>query len=107
MNLFITGIGTGVGKTLVSAILCEAFGADYWKPIQSGNLDDSDAESIKQLITNTKSVFHPESYCFGLPVSPHAAAAAEKKSIDTAKLKLPRTANHLIIEGAGGVLVPL
>lgn len=107
MKIFVTGIGTDVGKTIVSAILCEAFEADYWKPVQSGNLEDSDTMRVKQLVTNKKSVFHPEAYRFALPASPHAAAAAEGKKIELRKLKLPVTANHLIVEGAGGVLVPL
>lgn len=107
MNIFITGIGTGVGKTIVSAIMCEALEADYWKPVQSGDCADSDAMRVRQLVSNKKSVFHPEAYCLNLPASPHHAAAAEGKKIELRKLRLPATENHLIIEGAGGILVPL
>ncbi|HXH18659.1 MAG TPA: dethiobiotin synthase [Chitinophagales bacterium] len=106
MKVFITGIGTGVGKTVVSAILCEAFGADYWKPIQAGNLDESDTMVVRSLVTNPDSVFHPEVYRFRLAVSPHQAAADENKVIELSRFIL-KTANHLVIEGAGGVLVPL
>lgn len=102
---FITGIGTGVGKTLVSAILCEALKADYWKPLQCGNLDDSDI--VKGLLTNQTSRIHKETYRFRTPASPHYAASLEKKKIIPEKIILPQTKNNLIIEGAGGLMVPL
>lgn len=107
MKLFVTGIGTDVGKTLVSAVLVEALQADYWKPVQCGNLKNSDTIFIKKTVSNKKSKFHPETYRFKLPASPHAAAAKENVTIDLKKIKLPKTKNHLIIEGAGGLLVPL
>jgi dethiobiotin synthetase len=107
VNFFVTGIGTGVGKTIVSAILCEAFGADYWKPVQAGNLDSSDTLSVKKLISNQSSVFHPETYRFRLAASPHQAAKAEGRKISLGKIMLPKTYNHLIVEGAGGLMVPL
>ena len=107
MRIFVAGIGTGVGKTMVSAILCEAFEADYWKPVQAGNLDDTDSMTVKGLVSNAKSIIHPEAYRLKLAASPHRAAAEEKCKISLTKMKFPRTSNHLIIEGAGGVLVPL
>ena len=107
MKVFVTGIGTGVGKTIVSAILCEAFKADYWKPIQAGNLKDSDLMRVKKLVSNRQTVFHPEVYRLKLAASPHHAAAIENEKIELEKISLPKTSNHLIIEGAGGVLVPL
>lgn len=105
--LFVTGIGTGVGKTLVSAILVEKLQADYWKPIQAGDLLCSDTVTVKNLIANTRSVFHEESYRLTQPFSPHKAARLDGVSIDMASIILPKTDNHLIIEGAGGVLVPI
>ena len=62
MKLFITGIGTDVGKTIASAIVTEALEADYWKPIQAGDLDNSDTHKIKKYISNTKTKFHDNSY---------------------------------------------
>jgi dethiobiotin synthetase len=106
-RFFITGIGTGIGKTFVSAILTEALKADYWKPIQSGDLNNSDSKKVKALISNKQTYIHPEAYRLTKPLSPHAAAKADKISIDLKKIKLPKTENTLIIEGAGGVMVPL
>ena len=107
MNLFITGIGTNVGKTVVSAILTEALQADYWKPIQSGVVEGKDSDTVKSLISNTKTVFHPETYLLQEPLSPHFAAKLDGVEIELDKIQLPQTANHLIIEGAGGLLVPI
>ncbi|MGP8215019.1 MAG: dethiobiotin synthase [Bacteroidia bacterium] len=106
-NIFITGIGTGVGKTIVSAVVTEALQADYWKPIQAGMVDGTDTETVKKLVSNTKSVIHPEAYRLQLPASPHAAADAEGISISIKDIKLPHTSNTLVIEGAGGLMVPL
>ncbi|SFW41640.1 dethiobiotin synthetase [Sinomicrobium oceani] len=106
-HFFITGISTEVGKTLVSAIVTEALEADYWKPIQSGDLDDSDSHKIERLISNPKTKIHPNSYALKTPMSPHAAADIDGVRIDTTKIVTPQTANDLVIEGAGGLLVPL
>ncbi len=106
-NYFITGIGTNVGKTLASAILTEALQADYWKPIQCGELDATDKNNVKNLISNTKTVFHNEIYLFKEPASPHLSSALENTKIILEKIALPITQNSLIIEGAGGILVPL
>jgi len=107
MNIFITGIGTDVGKTIVSAIVVEALQADYWKPIQAGNLDWTDTHTVASLVSNKKSVFHPEAFRLKTPMSPHAAAEIEHVDINLKKIKRPKTKNRLVIEGAGGLLVPL
>lgn len=107
MKIFVTGISTEVGKTLASAILVEALEADYWKPIQAGDLDNSDSHKIECLISNSKTVIHPNSYALQTPMSPHAAADIDGITIDLDKIIEPETQNHLIIEGAGGLLVPL
>lgn len=104
---FITGISTEVGKTVASAIVTEALQADYWKPIQAGDLDHSDTHKVERLVSNKKSQFHPNSYALNTPMSPHAAAEIDGITIDLKKIKAPKTKNHLVIEGAGGLLVPL
>lgn len=106
-KLFITGIGTDIGKTVASAIVVEALQADYWKPIQSGDLDFSDTMKVQSMISNSTTKFHPEAYTFQNPLSPHAAAALEHIRIDLNKIHVPSTQNTLVIEGAGGLLVPL
>ena len=106
-KIFVTGIGTGVGKTLVSAILVEALKADYWKPIQAGNLDFTDSDVVKSLITNDTSKIHNEKYRLSKPMSPHAAAKVDGITISIKKISLPKTKNNIIIEGAGGLMVPL
>ncbi|MDB5003928.1 MAG: dethiobiotin synthase [Mucilaginibacter sp.] len=105
--LFITGIGTGIGKTIVSAILVESLQADYWKPIQSGDLNNSDTLKVRSLVSNTKSVFHPEAYRLTQPYSPHKSADLDGIVIDPKNIITPYTNNLLIIEGAGGLMVPL
>ena len=105
--LFVTGIGTGIGKTLISAILVEKLQADYWKPVQAGDLDDSDTIKVRQLVSNSTSVFHPETYRLTQPHSPHKSAALDGITIDEQIIIQPQTNNRLIIEGAGGLMVPL
>jgi dethiobiotin synthetase len=104
---FITGIGTDVGKTIASAILTEALEADYWKPIQAGDLGHCDTKKVQQLVSNTRSVFHDNSYALQTPMSPHAAADIDGVSIELKHIKAPKTKNNLVIEGAGGLLVPI
>lgn len=104
---FITGIGTDVGKTLVSTILVEKLQADYWKPVQCGDLEHTDTDKVRALVSNERSHFHPESYRLKEPASPHKAAALEGLTIDPSKIQTPASANTLIIEGAGGLMVPL
>lgn len=106
-KIFISGIGTGIGKTLIAALLTEKLKADYWKPVQAGNLDDSDTDFVKRLVANTQSVFHPERFRLTAPMSPHAAAEIDGVEIKLNDFKIPETNNNLIIEGAGGLLVPL
>lgn len=107
MKLFVTGISTEVGKTVASAIVVEALAADYWKPIQAGDLDSSDSHKIEALISNDRTVIHPNSYALNTPMSPHAAADIDGISIQLDKIVPPTTKNDLVIEGAGGLLVPL
>ena len=107
MKLFITGISTDVGKTIASAIITEALEADYWKPIQAGDLDQSDSYKIQKLLRNTKSKIHPNSYALHTPASPHLAAEIDGITIDIKKIQEPITQNHLVVEGAGGVFVPI
>lgn len=107
MKLFITGIGTDVGKTIASAIVVEALEADYWKPIQAGDLDNSDSHKVKSLVANDKSQFHENSYKLNTPASPHLAAAKDGVRIDLKRIVETKIENHLVIEGAGGILVPL
>ncbi|MFJ1424831.1 dethiobiotin synthase [Capnocytophaga canimorsus] len=104
---FVTGISTEVGKTIVAAILTEALNADYWKPIQSGDLENSDTHKIKRWISNSKTFFHPNAYALSIPASPHLSAKLDDTTIEIDKIIRPKTENHLVIEGAGGLLVPL
>ncbi|WP_264553051.1 dethiobiotin synthase [Flavobacterium sp. N2038] len=107
MKIFITGISTDVGKTVTSAIVVEALEADYWKPIQAGDLDNSDSHKVKAQVSNSKSQFYPNAYKLNTPASPHLAAEIDGITIDLKEIKEPKTKNHLVIEGAGGIFVPL
>lgn len=107
MKLFITGIGTDVGKTVVSAIISQALEADYWKPIQAGDLDYSDSHKVKSYVSNHKTKFFDNSYALQTPASPHYAAEIDGVTIDLVNIIEPQTTNHLVIEGAGGIFVPL
>lgn len=104
---FVTGIGTEIGKTVTSAILTEHLKADYWKPIQSGDLHQSDTSKVKNLISNNQTVFHGEAYQLKQPFSPHYSAELDDVKIDLNSINLPETQNNLIVEGAGGLMVPL
>lgn len=105
MNYFVTGIDTDSGKTLVSAVLCEALHGDYWKPIQAGFPTDRD--TVQNLVTNSATVFHPEKYILKTPASPHAAAIIDGVTIRLNEFAAPKTERDLIVEGAGGCLVPV
>ena len=107
MKIFITGISTDVGKTIASAIITEALEADYWKPIQAGDLDNSDSHFIKSNVKSQKSKIFPNAYQFNTPASPHLAAELDGITIDLKNIIEPKTDNHLVIEGAGGLFVPL
>jgi dethiobiotin synthetase len=108
-SYFITGIGTGIGKTVVAAIITEALHADYWKPVQAGYADGTDSGWLKSMLTNNISVVHKESYLLKLAASPHLGAGQEgiEISLDKILSEKPITDNTLIIEGAGGLLTPL
>lgn len=107
MKIFITGIGTDVGKTIASAIITEALEADYWKPVQAGDLENSDTHKIKKYVSNGKTQFFDNAYALKTPASPHLAAELDSVTIDVKNIKEPKTKNNLVVEGAGGVFVPL
>lgn len=102
-GLFITGIGTDVGKTVAAAVITKALEADYWKPAQCGELDNSDSIKIARL-TGLKTL--PEAYRLQAPMSPHAAADLEGVELSIDKIELPKTDKTIVVEGAGGVMVP-
>lgn len=106
-QFIIAGIGTEIGKTFISSILVEALEANYWKPIQSGGLDYTDTDTVKGLVTNQKSVFYPEAYRLTQPLSPHAAAEIDGVTIEVEDFQLPQTTEPLVVELAGGLMVPL
>lgn len=103
-GFFITGIGTEVGKTVASAIMVSTLNASYWKPVQAGDLHDTDTDKVQRL---TGCTAHPERFRLQRPMSPHAAAAAEGIGIRTGDFILPESETPIVVEGAGGVLVPL
>ena len=103
---FVSGIGTDVGKTIVSAILVEAMKADYWKPVQTGSEEIMDREVVQALVSNDQTVFYPETYAFKAPLSPHIASVMENSTISINRIKMPNSSN-LIVEGAGGLMVPI
>lgn len=105
MNYFVTAIDTDSGKTFVSAIVCEALEADYWKPVQAGL--PRDTQTVKNLVTNPNTTVHPEAYLLKTPASPHASAKRDGVKIALSDIKIPQTTRDLVIEGAGGCLVPL
>jgi len=104
---FITGIGTDVGKTVISAILVKALNADYWKPVQAGDLENSDTHKVKAMVNDDQIKFHQNAYALKTPMSPHAAADIDEISINLNEIQPPETNNHLVVEGAGGLMVPL
>lgn len=106
-RIFVTGIGTEIGKTFSSAIICEALQADYWKPVQAGELNDLDSLWVRDFISNKITQFHTERYLLSEPISPHAAARLDGIKISLDDFKIPKTDNILVIEGAGGLMVPL
>ncbi|MRI01944.1 dethiobiotin synthase [Kriegella sp. EG-1] len=106
-RIFITGISTDVGKTLAAAIIVESLKADYWKPIQAGDLKATDSDKVRGLISNDKSFIHKSSYELSTAMSPHAAAEIDGIKIEHSNIIEPETENSLVIEGAGGLLVPL
>jgi dethiobiotin synthetase len=105
--IFVTGIDTNIGKTVISAILVKLFHANYWKPIQCGDLDDSDTQMLQSLTKLPKSHFFKEQFSLSLPASPHLAAKKQGIDIKLDNFILPNSKRPLIVEGAGGILVPL
>lgn len=104
-NLTVVGIGTEVGKTVVSAILCTLLEANYWKPVESG--EEKDSERMKDLLNLEKHTIFPPAYSLKAPLSPHHAAQLENLLIQEEKIRLPKTKKKLVIEGVGGILTPL
>ncbi|MFD0909621.1 dethiobiotin synthase [Ruegeria arenilitoris] len=103
-TVIVTGTDTGVGKTVFSAGLTAALGAQYWKPVQSGLEEETDSQIVARL---SGQPVLPEAYLLNLPASPHLSAEAEGVAIDLNRLTLPQTNGPLVVEGAGGVMVPL
>jgi len=103
----IVGIDTEVGKTIVSAIVTEALKADYWKLLQAGDLNQLDSDTVKTLVSNSVTKYHKERYLLTKPMSPHAAANIDGVKIKVSDFNLPNTKNTLVIEGAGGLMVPI
>jgi len=108
-RFFITGTDTNVGKTLVSALLCAALDAIYWKPIQTGTREGTDRGTVMRLAGLSRDRTIPEAYRFAPPVSPHLAARRAGMRIELKNIRMPRLAarEKLIVEGAGGALVPI
>lgn len=106
-RIFVAGTSTGVGKTVVSAILAEALHADYWKPVQCGNLELTDTDIVRTLVSNHVTKCYPETYRLKTASSPHYAAEVENVEIKPGQLKVTESEIRLIIEAAGGLLVPL
>jgi dethiobiotin synthetase len=104
--LFISGISTDVGKTVVSAILAEALEANYWKPVQAGDLENSDSIKINEYCSEKVNILR-EQYRLSEPMSPHAAAEIDKVNIGLKDFQVPNSDGNLVIEGAGGLMVPL
>ncbi len=107
MRLVVSGTDTGVGKTIAAAMLMQALGATYFKPVQSGLEDETDTDAVRRLTGLPDDDFLPEIYRLRTPASPHVSAEIDGVTIDPARLAPPQTDRPLIVEGAGGLLVPL
>lgn len=101
----VTGIGTGIGKTVCSAVICEALGMDYWKPVQSGDLHALDADFVREHTSFVQIV--PPAKLLTQPLSPHEAARIDGIVLTEEDFELPDLENDTLIEGAGGLMVPL
>jgi dethiobiotin synthase len=106
-DVFITGTDTNVGKTLLSALLVAALNRRYWKPIQTGALEGTDREAVIKFAEIPPDQTYRESYIFDPPVSPHLAAKEQGTTIDLTKIQRPASEASIVIEGAGGVFVPI
>lgn len=107
LQYVITGTDTDVGKTIFAAALTRALHAHYWKPVQAGVEDGTDSKTITALSGLPSDHILPEAYCLETPCSPHRAAEIDNVAIDLQRLNPPQSQNILIIEGAGGALVPI
>lgn len=107
MSCTIIGIHTGIGKTVCSAVICQALGYDYWKPVQAGDLDHSDSVFVRDHVNNPLCKIHPERYKLLIAASPHYAAEQENIQIKRHDFMLPKTDNNLVVETAGGLMSPL
>jgi dethiobiotin synthetase len=105
-SIAIIGIHTGIGKTVVSAVIAEAIGADYWKPVQAG-IEERDMSLVQELLTNGGARVHREAVLLTQPVSPHAAAEYDGVTIDFREFKWPETDKVLLVETAGGLMSPI
>lgn len=106
-KIMVAGIGTDVGKTIVSGILSHLLNADYWKPIQCGHEENSDAATVKRWLDESRHQVHPPAYSLKAPLSPHHAARLESVSIRVDSISPPQTDRSLVIEGVGGIFAPL
>jgi dethiobiotin synthetase len=106
-SIAIVGIHTGIGKTIVSAIVTEALQADYWKPVQAGSAEATDTFEVKRLVSNPESIFYKEAYFLKEAISPHAAAEKEGIQIEIEKINLPNPLRQTVVETAGGLLSPV
>jgi dethiobiotin synthetase len=106
-SFFVSGIGTDVGKTIVSAVLCELLYANYWKPVQSGELENTDSMKVNRLVSFENFNFYPEQFRLTQPLSPHVSAKLDGIEINESDFNIPKNNGRLIIEGAGGLMVPV
>jgi dethiobiotin synthase len=106
-GFFVTGTDTDVGKTVVSAWLLTHLNACYWKPVQAGTEPETDSMTVRRLAELPEDRILPEAYILKEPLSPHEAAKREGRVIDMAKLQAPECNRPLVVEGAGGLMVPL
>jgi dethiobiotin synthetase len=107
MSIIIAGIHTGIGKTVCSAVICQALGYDYWKPVQAGDLENTDTLFIKKNVSNPTCTRHPEAYRLRTAASPHYAAELDGIQIKKENIILPVTTNNIVVETAGGLMSPL
>jgi len=107
MSIIIAGIHTGIGKTICAAVICEALGYDYWKPVQAGDLENSDSVFIQKNVSNASCIIHPEAYQLQIAASPHYAAEMENIEIKKESIVLPVSPNNIVVETAGGIMSPL
>lgn len=106
-RIVVTGTDTGIGKTVFSAALAGALDANYWKPVQSGLEEETDSQAVQRMLGLAADRILPERYSLKTPASPHLAADIDGVSIDIAALRLPEVPGPLVVEGAGGLMVPL